>query len=250
MPTSLPASSGVAVVTGGGYGIGRATCRLLAAEGWSLAVVDRDERRVAETVSLVRSAAGQAEGVVGDVTEFDTALKAVQTASAHFGRVTGLVTCAALRHVGGIVDITAAQWDETIKVILYGAFNFCKAVVPAMISAGGGSIVNVSSPDAFGRRGMVAYSAAKAGLNALSTCLAADHLEHHIRVNTVLPGFTLTGMTEHYPAERLEKAQADQVAGRAATPDEIARLIVFLISSAGETFTGGLFGNLPLPGSR
>lgn len=243
-------SYGTAIVTGGGYGIGRAACRMLAADGWSIMVVDRDEGRAAETVSLVRAAGGLAQPVVGDVTYPATADAAVRAANESFGKVTGLVTCAALRHVGRITDTTAEQWDETLRVILYGAFNFCKAVLPEMIAAGGGTIVNVSSPDAFGRRGMVAYSVAKAAVNALTTCLAADHVGDHIRVNTVLPGFTVTGMTEHYPAERLQNAGLASVAGRPGAPEDAARLIAFLMSKAGETFTGGMFGNLPLAGNR
>jgi len=244
------ASYGTAIVTGGGYGIGRAACRTLAADGWSVMVVDRDGSRAGETVSVVRAAGGLAQPVVGDVTDPATADAAVRAANESFGRVTGLVTCAALRHVGRITDITVEQWDETLRVILYGAFNFCKAVVPEMIAAGGGSIVNVSSPHAFGRRGMVAYSAAKAAVNALTICLAADHVDDHIRVNTVLPGFTVTGMTEHYPAERLQKAGLASVAGRPGAPEDAARLIGFLMSTAGETFTGGMFGNLPLAGNH
>lgn len=241
---------GTAIVTGGGYGIGRAACQMLSAEGWSLIVVDRDANRASETVASVRSAGGRADCVIGDVTQPGTAAAAVGAAQASFGRVRGLVTCAAMRHVGRITEITTEQWDETLKVILYGAFNFCKAVVPEMIAAGGGSIVNVSSPDAFGRRGMVAYSAAKAAVNALTTCLAADHVEDHIRVNAVLPGFTLSGMTEHYAEERLRKAGSLTVAGRPGMPEDAARLIALLMSKAGETFTGGVFGNMPLAGAR
>ena len=246
MSTIDKLSYGTSIVTGGGYGIGRAVCQALAADGWSLIVVDRDATRASESVALVCATGARAEAVVGDVTDPATAEAAVRAAKENFGGVAGLVTCAAMRHVGRITDISAQQWDETLKVILYGAFNFCKAVVPAMMAAGGGSIVNVSSPDAFGRRGMIAYSAAKAAVNALSTCLAADHIEDRIRVNTVLPGFTLSGMTEHYPTERLYKAGAQSVAGRAGTPEDAARLIRFLMSKSGETFTGGVFGHMPL----
>lgn len=237
---------GAAIVTGGGYGIGRATCKLLAADGWSVLVVDRDADRAEETVALISASGGQGRAFVGDVTQPATATSAVTQAKTHFGAIKGLVTCAAMRHVGRINEITSEQWDATLKVILYGAFNFCKAVIPEMIAAGGGSIVNVSSPDAVGRRGMVAYSAAKAAVNALTTCLATDHVDEGIRVNTVLPGFTLSGMTEHYPAERLQKAGVATVARRAGTPEDAAQLIHFLMSKAGETYTGGLFGNLPL----
>lgn len=238
---------GSVIVTGGGYGIGRATSHILATEGWSLIVVDRDHGRAADTVVSVQSSGGRAEAVAGDVKDPAVAEAAVRAGKARFGRVTGLVTCAAVRHEGGIAEISRAQWEETLNVNVSGVFNFCKAVVPEMIAAGGGSIVNVSSPAAFGRRGLMAYSASKAAVNALSACLAADHVNDRIRVNTVLPGFTVSGMTENYPAERTRRAVAHSAAGRAGTPEDAARLIAFLMSRAGEAYTGGLFGSLPLP---
>lgn len=250
MTTTANQAFGTAIVTGGGYGIGRAVCVELAQDGWSLVVVDRDATRANESVVLARAQGARAEAVVGDVTNPLTAESAVRVAREQFGGLAGLVTCAALRHVGRITDISAQQWDETLKVILYGAFHFCKAAVPAMEAGGGGSIVNVSSPDAYGRRGMIAYAAAKAAVNALSTCLAADHIGSRIRVNTVLPGFTLSGMTEHYPKARLDRAGEHTVAGRAGTPEDAARLVRFLMSKSGETFTGGVFGHLPLAASH
>lgn len=236
-----------AIVTGGGYGIGRAVCRTLAKAGWNMIVVDRDASRAGETVALLRAGSGYAEAVIGDVVEPSTAEAAISKAHHTFGSVHGLVTCAVTRHAGSITDITATQWDETIKVVLYGVFHFCKAVVPELIAAGGGAIVNVSSPDALGRRGMIAYAAAKAAVNTLTTCLAADYLSHRIRVNTVIPGFALTGMTEHYPASRLKDVASLSVAGRTGQPEDAAELVGFLMSNAAETFSGGVFGAYPLP---
>ncbi len=152
-----------------------------------------------------------------------------------------------MRHAGPITAISESQWDETINTILKGAFLFCKASITMMREqGGGGSIVNVSSPDSYGRRNMVAYAAAKAGVNTLSSCLAADHLADRIRVNVVQPGFTLTGMTEHYTADRLADTAARSIAGRVSMPEDVARLIHFLMSPAGETFTGGVFGAQPI----
>lgn len=235
------------IVTGGGYGIGRSVCQMLAKDGWNVVVCDRDKRRASESVALVHRINGHAEAVIGDVTEPATADAAISKARATFGSVNGLVTCAVIRHAGRITEITAAQWDETIKVVLYGVFHFCKAVLPEMIAAGGGTIVNVSSPDFLGRRKMIAYAAAKAAVNTVTTCLAADYLSDGIRVNTVLSGFALTGMTEHYSTERLEEVSALSVAGRPGLPEDTAGLIGFLMSKAGETFSGGVFGAYPLP---
>ena len=235
----------VAIITGGGYGIGRAVCRRVAERGCAIVAVDRDTERAAETVALVQATGGTAVSVTGDVTDANCAARAVEAAR-KIGKLTGLATCAAMRHPGPITDITEDQWDETLGVVLNGVFLFCKAVIPELIRNGGGSIVNVSSPDAFGRKGMIAYVVAKAGVNALTQCLAADHLEHHIRANVVLPPFTVTGMNEHYPEERVRAIAARSVAGRLAQPDDVARMIDFLLSDESETFSGGIFGGQPL----
>ena len=235
----------VVIVTGGGYGIGRAVCRRVGARGCAVVAVDRDSVRAGETAGEVRAAGGTATSVAGDVTDAQCAVRAVEAARG-LGKLTGLATCAAMRHPGPITDITENQWDETVDVVLKGVFLFCKAVVPEMIRNGGGSIVNVSSPDSFGRKGMIAYAVAKAGVNALTQCLAADHVEHHIRANVVLPPFTVTGMTEHYPEDRMRGVAARSVAGRPAQPDDVARIIDFLLSDESETFSGGFFGGQPL----
>jgi NAD(P)-dependent dehydrogenase (short-subunit alcohol dehydrogenase family) len=231
----------VAIVTGGGYGIGRAASRLLAADGWSLVIVDVDIGRAQETERAIRGAGGIALAVTGDVSDAATAAAAVEQARG-LGPLGGLVTCAAMRHEGIITAITPAQWDETVGVVLRGVFLFCQAAIPDMIANGGGAIVNVSSPDAYGRKAMVAYAAAKGGVNSLTLCLAADHAKDRVRVNAILPGFTLTGMTEHYAEERIRSVASRSVAGRPGQPEDIARLIRFLLSEDGATFTGGMFG--------
>jgi NAD(P)-dependent dehydrogenase (short-subunit alcohol dehydrogenase family) len=238
--------SRVAIVTGGGYGIGRATCCLLAEVGWVVVAIDRDEMRGQETERLIREAGGTCVFLKADVGDAVQIQRAVDWTIATFERIHGLVNNAAVRYVGNILQITEEQWDETMRVVLKGPFLCAKAVIPHMIAAGGGAIVNVSSPDALGRRNMVAYAAAKGAVNTLTLCLAADHLEHHIRVNAVLPGFTLTGMTEHYSLERIAEIGARTVAGRPGRPEDVARLICFLLSDEAETITGGIFGGLPL----
>jgi NAD(P)-dependent dehydrogenase (short-subunit alcohol dehydrogenase family) len=241
------ASPGAAIITGGGYGIGRAVAELLAADGWRLIIVDRDIARAEETCARVAGAGGHAIPLAGNVALAETANAAIARVRASGEPLRGLVTCAAMRHEGPITAISEAQWDETLDVVLKGVFLFCKAAISLMQEqGGGGSIVNVSSPDSYGRKNMVAYAAAKAGVNALSACLAADQLADRIRVNVVHPGFTLSGMTEHYAADRLDGAAARSVAGRLALPEDVAGLIRFLMSATGETFTGGIFGAQPI----
>ena len=234
------------IVTGGGYGIGRAITRLLAAAGWTVVIYDRDRDRAAETQRLTHDAGGTCAIIAGDVTDAAQIAQAISWTLQTYGRIDALVNNAAMRYTGTILDVTEEQWDQTVAVCLKAPFLFAKAVIPHMIAAGGGAIVNVSSPDAFGRRGMIPYAAAKGGLNTLTLCLAADHLQHHIRVNAVLPGFTVTGMTEHYPPERLREVGARTVAGRPGQPEDVAYLVRFLLSEEAATITGGIFGGLPL----
>ena len=151
------------IVTGGGYGIGRAVCELLAEDGWPILSVDRDAARAAETAALIEARGGSARSLAGDVGDAATAQRARALAEATFGGISALVNCAGMRHPGSITDITEAQWDETVDTCLKGTYLFCAAVVPSIKAAGGGSIVNFSSGDALGRRAMTAYSVAKAG---------------------------------------------------------------------------------------
>lgn len=241
------AACGGAIVTGGAYGIGRAAAVALAEDGWPVLIVDRDREKVREVCDLVRAASGVAEHMIGDVSDPACAAAAVSLTQSAFGGVGGLVNCAAVRVAGTITAISFEQWRLAFKVGLDGVFHFCKAAIPAMAAQGGGSIVNISSPSAFGRGGLVAYSSVKAAVNTLSACLAADHAADGIRVNVVIPGFTQTGMTESYPAEKIAAAVAGTPAKRPAQPEEIAMLIRFLMSPAGASFTGGQFGQCSAP---
>ena len=191
-------------------------------------------------------AGGRCEVLQGDVTDWERVQECVAYVMDEFGRIDGLVNNAGARYAGSVLDVTEEQWDFTVNIVLKGPFLMCKAVIPHMIGAGGGSIVNISSGDSYGRKGMIAYAAAKGGINTLTLCLAADHLEHHIRVNAVLPGFTVTGMTEHYPPERLAASGARLVAARPGQPEDVANMVEFLMSDKAETITGAIFGGLPL----
>lgn len=232
------------IVTGGGYGIGRAAALALARDGWSVVVADVDEARAHDSVRSIVDAGGMAQAAVGDVRDPDFAVRCVAAAGA-LAPLRGLVTCAAARCTGPITATSTEAWDRTVQIVLYGVFNFCRAVMPVLIKAGGGAIVNVSSPDAYGRKGMVAYAAAKGAVNTLSLCLAADHLADRVRVNVVLPPFTVSGMTEHYSAARIAEVATRSVAGRAGLPEDTAHLIRFLMSDEAATITGAIMGGLP-----
>jgi NAD(P)-dependent dehydrogenase (short-subunit alcohol dehydrogenase family) len=236
----------VAIVTGGGYGIGRGIAQSMAASGWTIVVYDLSEEKARETQRLVSETGRSCEVFPGDVTNWTRVQEGVAWTLEHFGRIDGLVNDAAARYAGNILEITEEQWDFTVSIVLKGPFLMCKAVIPHMIEAGGGAIVNISSADSYGRKGMIPYAAAKGGINTLTLCLAADHIQDHIRVNAVLPGFTVTGMTEHYPPERLEASGSRLVAGRPGQPADVADMVDYLMSDKAETITGSIFGGLPL----
>ena len=235
------------IVTGGGYGIGRGITLALAKSGWIPVVYELNEERAWQTQELVAQAGSRCEVFQGDVTDWERVQECVAYVMDEFGRIDGLVNNAGARHAGTVLDITEEQWDFTVDIVLKGPFLMCKAVIPHMIRAGGGSIVNISSGDSYGRKGMVSYAAAKGGLNILTLCLAADHVQDRIRINAVLPGFTVTGMTEHYPPERLAEAGARLVAARPGQPEDVAHMVEFLMSDKAETITGAIFGGIPLP---
>jgi 2-hydroxycyclohexanecarboxyl-CoA dehydrogenase len=234
----------VAIVTGGGYGIGRASCRLLAEDGFSIVSFDANAEHNDETVAELRALGADAYGLTGDVAQPQAAEAACALAEADGRSLTALVNCAAMRHAGTIIDITPEQWIETVGVCLYGTAFFCRAAILRMKANGGGSIVNFSSGDATGRKAMVAYASAKAGVEILTRCLAADHLRDGIRVNAVIPPFTVTGMTEHYAPERLAVMDANSPSGRAAHPEDIAKIVRFLVSDESATLTAGLYGGV------
>lgn len=234
----------VAIVTGGGYGIGRATCRLLAADGWSIVSFDVDAAHNDETVAELHALGADAFGLVGDVSQPEQAEAACALAEADGRSLKALVNCAAMRHAGTITDITPEQWLETVGVCLHGTAFFCRAAILRMKAGGGGSIVNFSSGDATGRKAMVAYASAKAAVEILTRCLAVDHLRDGIRVNAVIPPFTVTGMTEHYASERLAVMDAKSPSGHAARPADIAKIVRFLVSDESATLTAGLYGGV------
>jgi NAD(P)-dependent dehydrogenase (short-subunit alcohol dehydrogenase family) len=232
----------VALVTGGAYGIGRAVCQLLAESGWSIVSFDRDAERNEQTVEAICRAGGDARGLTGNVADPAAAEMACALAEEGGRKLKAVVNCAAMRHAGTILEITPEQWTETLDACLTGTFLFCRAGIARMKAGGGGAIVNFSSTDAAGRKAMIAYATAKAAIENFTRCLAADHRADRIRVNAVIPPFTVTGMTEHYPPERLAAMDDASPSGTAARPVDIAYLVRFLVSDESATLTAGIFG--------
>ncbi|MCR2813173.1 SDR family oxidoreductase [Microbacterium sp. zg.Y1090] len=222
------------LVTGGGRGLGAAYVRALHDAGGSVVIADvlRDEGE-----ALARELGPRAVFAPLDVTDEQAWDAAVATTVDRFGGLDVLVNNAGIANAAPIEHYSTAKWDAVIAVNLTGTFLGCRAVVPVMAAAGGGSIVNISSVEGLrGSPGLHGYTAAKFGVRGLTKSLAVELGPRGIRVNSVHPGLILTDMTS-----RIDPARIDIPLGRAGTPDDVAGTIVFLASDASRFTSGAEF---------
>ena len=227
----------VALVTGARGGIGLATARALAAEGAKLVL--GDVASLDETVRQLGAAPSDVVGVTLDVTSAADAEAAVKTALDTFGRLDILVNNAGVGKPAPLAEVTGELWDWIIDINLKGAFICARAAAPKLTS--GGCIVNIAS--LAGRASSpsmaCAYSASKAGLLGLTRHLAKELAPRGIRVTAVNPGVVITPLaTDNYSAELLARTIEAVPMGRAAQPEEIASVVVFLASDAASYVTG------------
>jgi NAD(P)-dependent dehydrogenase (short-subunit alcohol dehydrogenase family) len=230
-------SSKVALVTGAGGGIGRATVVRLAAEG--AAVVAGDLKGYSPVAESIRAAGGRALGVELDVTSSDSARVAVEAAIAQFGGLHILVNNAGIDQRGRVEELSEADWDRVLAVNLKGPFLCIRAA--AQYLEGGGAIVNVASLAGRSSSPLQGchYSASKAGLLGLTRHLAQELGPRHIRVNAVCPGPVVTDMlTRSTSSEGIAALAAQVPVGRAGTPEDIASVIAFLASEDAEYING------------
>jgi NAD(P)-dependent dehydrogenase (short-subunit alcohol dehydrogenase family) len=235
----------VAVITGGGSGIGRATALLFSREGARVAIVDRDEAGLGETAAQIAAMGGEALGRSGDVGDPGFAGAVVEAALARFGRLDLLVTAAGFS-CGGTVTTTAPEdWDAVFRANVDGTFLFAKAAIPAMQRQGGGAIVTFASQLALaGGRGNSAYIAAKGAILSLTRTMALDYAGDGIRVNAVAPGAIDTPMlrrsfARHADPEPIREASRNRHAmKRFGVADEVANAVLYLASDEASFVTG------------
>jgi NAD(P)-dependent dehydrogenase (short-subunit alcohol dehydrogenase family) len=224
------------VVTGGGSGIGAATCRCFASEGAQVAVLDVDAERAEAVAAPLGGVA-----VVADVADGAALSAAFEHAAAAFGGLDTVVNNAGTGNAMALHDYPDAEWDRLLAVNLTGVFNGTRAAVPHLRGAGRtGAIVNVSSLSGLRpTRGEAPYSAAKAGVVALTMSAALEY-GPAIRVNCVSPGFIRTPLTELAMADDATRAEleAGTPLGRIGTADEVATTIAFLCSDLARYVTG------------
>ncbi len=237
----------VAVITGAGAGIGRATAELFAEEGAAVVIAERDESTGRDAQEQIKNAGGRALFVRTDVSD-ETSVKqmAAQAVSA-FGSVQILVNNAAIFILKGI-DATPEEWRPMLDINIMGPALVAKHIVPAIRSSGGGSIVNLASISSFiAQPNFVTYNTTKAAILGMTRCMAMDLAPDNIRVNSVCPGVVWTQIVEKQAnAMGLDRAAADvhpqwagaQLIQRCADPREIAHAILFLASDDASFITG------------
>jgi 3-oxoacyl-[acyl-carrier protein] reductase len=228
----------VAIITGGGGGIGEATAALFAAEGARVVVQDVAVEAAQRVAQSIKDRGREAIGVGGDVTRKAECEAIVKAALDAFGRVDVLVNNAGVNRDSLVKKMTEEKWDLVIDVNLKGTFLMCQAVLGPMTEGGGGRIVNTASIGALGNIGQANYSASKAGVIGLTNTLSLELARAGIAVNCVSPGATETQMTAGIPDEIKKVIVGKIPLRRFADPLEIARAHLFLASNDASYITG------------
>ena len=225
----------VALVTGGGRGIGHAIVQALAAEGWSVAFTWTSDEAAARVVAEETGA----RPFPLDLRDRARPVALVSEVERELGPVAGLVNNAGVRREAILAMTSDAVWDEVVDVNLGGAFRCCRAVLPGMVYRRHGSIVNVSSRSAVaGLPGQTAYAASKAGLLGLTHSLAREVGRKGVRVNAVVPGFVATELTATLPAQTVAKLRDAECLPAGTAPRDVAQMVSYLLSDRASAITG------------
>lgn len=242
--------SKVAVVTGGGSGIGAGICKALAQEGATVIVTDRDLESAKQTVAEIQALGYRATAKELDVTKAEQINQCVSEIKETYGTINHWVNNAGISKITPFFNHTKELWNTTLDINLTSQFSCCQAVIPVMLEGGGGSIVNMSSQSGkVGTDSYQAYCTSKFGVIGLTQSLAKEFGKHGIRVNSVCPGVVYTPMWDQQKADYGAKKNIDpdQVMGyfkdkiplkRLGTVEDIANVVCFLLSDKSAYMTG------------
>jgi NAD(P)-dependent dehydrogenase (short-subunit alcohol dehydrogenase family) len=231
----------VAIISGGGSGIGRAIALAFTREGAQVAICGRDRKKLDSVAAEIGSAC---MAIVSDVSVSKQVELAVRMTLQHFGRITTVVNNAGALLAGTAESLTEDDWEHTFNVNVRGTWLLSRAALPHLREAGGGSIINIGSVLSLtGARNRVAYTASKAAVLGLTRAMALDHAAENIRINCICPGMVETDMIAPFnadPAARTQRLALHPV-GRFGQPEDIAGLAVFLASDESRWTTGTAF---------
>lgn len=232
----------VAFVTGGGSGIGAAVCRKLADAGARVAVADRNGAAANAIAAELTRAGHAALALELDVTDRDGCNRAIAACVARFGALhLGVNNAGIGAPRNDLAEVPDQVWDQLIAVNLTGVFNAMRAEIPALLAAGGGAIVNVSSICGLvAVAGSSAYTAAKHGVIGLTKAAALDYAARGIRVNAIAPGFIDTPLVSTRPGEARDALVGRHPIGRLGAAEEIADTILYLLGGQSSFITGAV----------
>ena len=232
-----------AVVTGGGSGIGKEVCIVLAKQGAKVYVVDLSEQSANDTVDIIKKEGGEAKSIVIDVTN----QKALMAAYNLIEAIHILVNCAGISHIGNATSTEEQDFEKIFNVNVKGVYNSLHAAIPIMQKSGGGVIVNISSIVAkVGVSDRFAYGMSKGAVHAMTLSVAKDYIKDNIRCNSISPGRVHTPFVDgflkkNYPGketEMFDKLSKTQPIGRMGKPIEIAHQVLYLCSDEASFITG------------
>jgi len=244
--TCMRLENKVALITGAGSGIGRATAILFAKEGAKVVVADIDSKGGEETARTIRRSGGKALFVHADVTKPTECQNIMETTLKEYGRLDILFNNAGINPRGTVTDTSEEIWNKTIEVNLKSVFLCSKYAVPIMVKQGGGAIVNTASVNGLvALPSEVAYDASKGGVVMLTKAMAVDHGPQNIRVNCICPGATDTPLLRRYIDEAPDSekqlrifTEYNAAIRRLIRPEEIAYAVLFLASDYASAITG------------
>lgn len=229
----------IAVVTGGSRGIGEAIAGHLAALGATVVLSARTKKAAESVAAAIRENGGSAEGVALDLTDPDSVDSCVAAVLERHQRIDILVNNAGITSDNLLMRMKPEEWESVISTNLGGTYRMCRAVVPKMVRARYGRIVNISSVvGTLGNPGQANYAAAKSGIEAFSRSLARELASRNITVNSVAPGFIDTDMTRVLDDKQRDALLSQVPLGRLGSPQDVAAAVAFLVESQAQYVTG------------